>query len=311
MQIEYSDVAEPHRAPSLAVVGVFDGVHIGHQMLLARAREIATEEHLDLIVVVPDRHPASVVQPPALPRLLTTLRQRLRLFEEMGIDYAYVLRFDEERSLQSAESFVSECLVDQLAVSMHLGGEDFHFGHRRGGDVLTMASLGAAYGVKVESVPLLSDPLAGGVISSSMIRDLLRRGDLDAANHLLGRPFEVAGVVEHGDARGRTIGFPTANVAVPGAVILPSNGVYAGWYVDQDEEQHACAINIGRRPTFYDETGLLLVEAHLIDFDGDLYGQDARVRVVRRLRDEVRFDGIDALASQLRIDVAQARAVLA
>jgi riboflavin kinase/FMN adenylyltransferase len=138
-------------------------------------------------------------------------------------------------------------------------------------------------------------------------------GDVELAARLLGRPFEVRGIVEHGDARGRTIGFPTANVAVAGDIILPSDGVYAGWYVRGDGSDGATypsAINVGRRPTFYDENGLLLVEAHLIDFDGDLYGEKAAVRFVTRLRDEQRFSGIDALAAQLRSDVDAARAVL-
>jgi riboflavin kinase/FMN adenylyltransferase len=310
MKIVYSDAGERLSEPSLVVVGVFDGLHIGHQHLLARGRQIADQEGFQLVVVLPDRHPASVVQPDALPRLLTTVKQRLPLLEEAGVDVAYVLRFDEERSLQSADDFMSSVLVGQLNAKVHLGGEDFHFGHRRSGDVSTMADVGAQHGVKVESVPLVHDDRAGGVVSSSVIREQVSRGDLSAANHLLGRAFEVRGIVEHGDARGRTIGFPTANVAVPGAVLLPGNGVYAGWYVDPDGVAHKCAINIGRRPTFYDETGLLLVEAHLLDFDGDLYGQLGSVRVAQRLRDEVRFDGIDALAAQLEIDVAQTREVL-
>jgi riboflavin kinase/FMN adenylyltransferase len=310
MKIVYSDAGERLAEPSLVVVGVFDGLHIGHQHLLARGRQIADQEGFQLVVVLPDRHPASVVQPDALPRLLTTVKQRLPLLEEAGVDVAYVLRFGEERSLQSAGDFMSSGLVGQLNAKVHLGGEDFHFGHRRSGDVSTMADVGAQHGVKVESVPLVHDDRAGGVVSSSVIREQVSRGDLSAANHLLGRAFEVRGIVEHGDARGRTIGFPTANVAVPGAVLLPGNGVYAGWYVDPDGVAHKCAINIGRRPTFYDETGLLLVEAHLLDFDGDLYGQLGSVRVAQRLRDEVRFDGIDTLAAQLEIDVAQTREVL-
>lgn len=139
---------------------------------------------------------------------------------------------------------------------------------------------------------------------------LVEAGDVEGAARLLGRPYELHGVVEPGDARGRTIGFPTANVAVPGAVALPADGVYGGWFTAGDGVERAAAINIGRRPTFYDESGLRLVEAHVLDFEGDLYGQAAAVRVVARIRDEVRFDGVDALVDQLRRDVAQVRQVL-
>lgn len=311
MKIVYgSEAREPSR-PSAVTVGVFDGVHIGHQALLAELRRIADASDLRVVAVLPDRHPASVVRPEALPQLLTSLVQRLELLEAAGVDLVHVLRFDEERSLQSADDFVSEVLVDCLDAKVHVGGEDFHFGHRRRGDVVAMASLGVDHGIKVVTIPLVHDELAEGPVSSSGIRRLLREGELSAANHLLGRPYEVRGVVEHGDARGRTIGFPTANVAVPGASALPSDGVYAGWYCGPDGVEHASAINIGRRPTFYDENGLLLVEAHLIDFDGDLYGQHASVRVKARLRDEVRFSGIEALTEQLRKDVQHARDVLA
>src|SRR3546814_10677132 len=163
-----------------------------------------------------------------------------------------------------------------------------------------MASIGAKLDLKVISIPLLHDSDLGAPISAGAIRRALAAGDVATANRLLGRPYEVRGIVEHGDARCRTIGFPTANVAVPGAIALPSDGVYVGWYVGRDGEAHASARNIGRRPQFYDENGRLLVEAHILDFDGDLYGEHARVQVIQRLREEVRFSGVDALAEPLR-----------
>lgn len=296
--------------PTVVAVGVFDGVHLGHRMLLEEVRRIASESDLRSVVVMPDRHPATIVRPEELPRLLTGIPQRLELLDSIGIDVVDIIRFDEERSLQSAEDFVRDHLISRLGASVQVGGEDFHFGHRRRGDAASMADLGARHGLKVVSVPLLQDEQAGGAISSSKIRAQLAAGDIGIANHMLGRPHEMRGVVEHGDARGRTIGFPTANVAVPAAIALPSDGVYAGWFVGLDGVPHASAINIGRRPTFYDENGLLLVEAHLIDFDGDLYGHPAHVRVTHRLRDEIKFSGIDALAEQLRTDVQHAREVL-
>lgn len=309
MRTTYGDEALEPTDGTIVTVGVFDGVHIGHRGILAEARRLADDENLRVVAVVLDRHPNTILDPEHLPPLLTDLQFRLELLEGAGVDVAHVLRFDEVQSLQSAEDFVAEVLIRQLCATAQIGGEDFHFGHRRRGDAATLADVGASHGLKVVTVPLVraDDEHA---VSSTRIRELVRSGATESAARLLGRAHEVRGVVEHGDARGRAIGFPTANVAVPGSIALPADGVYAGWYVDPDGVAHASAINIGRRPTFYDENGLLLVEAHLIDFDGDLYGQHAGVRVGRRLRDEIRFSGIDALTDQLRIDVEAARAAL-
>jgi riboflavin kinase/FMN adenylyltransferase len=303
----------PDRSGSVVTVGVFDGVHAGHRALISEARRIATDDGLQSVVVTFDRHPATVVRPDELPRLLTSLHHRLELLEQLGVDMAYVVTFDEERSLQTPEQFVEDVLVDRLGTKVAVAAESFHFGHRRKGDVPAMTELGVQYDIKVVTVPLTIDEAIGGPVTSTAVRGVVAGGDVELAAKLLGRPFEVRGIVEHGDARGRTFGFPTANVAVAGDIILPSDGVYAGWYVRGDGSDgtlHPSAINVGRRPTFYDENGLLLVEAHLIDFDGDLYGEKAAVRFVTRLRDEQRFSGIDALAAQLRSDVDAARAVL-
>jgi riboflavin kinase/FMN adenylyltransferase len=303
----------PDRSGSVVTVGVFDGVHAGHRALISEARRIATDDGLQSVVVTFDRHPATVVRPDEVPRLLTSLHHRLELLEQLGVDMAYVVTFDEERSLQTPELFVEDVLVDRLGTKVAVAAESFHFGHRRKGDVPAMTELGVQYDIKVVTVPLTIDEAIGGPVTSTAVRGVVAGGDVELAAKQLGRPFEVRGIVEHGDARGRTIGFPTANVAVAGDIILPSDGVYAGWYVRGDGSDgtlHPSAINVGRRPTFYDENGLLLVEAHLIDFDGDLYGEKAAVRFVTRLRDEQRFSGIDALAAQLRSDVDAARAVL-
>ncbi len=313
MKIVFEGDPVPDRSGSVVTVGVFDGVHAGHRALISEARRIATDDGLQSVVVTFDRHPATVVRPDEVPRLLTSLHHRLELLEQLGVDMAYVVTFDEERSLQTPEQFVEDVLVDRLGTKVAVAAESFHFGHRRKGDVPAMTELGVQYDIKVVTVPLTIDEAIGGPVTSTAVRGVVAGGDVELAAKLLGRPFEVRGIVEHGDARGRTIGFPTANVAVAGDIILPSDGVYAGWYVRGDGSDgtlHPSAINVGRRPTFYDENGLLLVEAHLIDFDGDLYGEKAAVRFVTRLRDEQRFSGIDALAAQLRSDVDAARAVL-
>jgi riboflavin kinase / FMN adenylyltransferase len=296
-------------------IGAFDGVHVGHTALIDETRRLAAELGCPSVLVTTDRHPATVVRPASAPPLLVDETQKLELLGATGIDYVFVVHFDGERSLEGSEEFVREVLVGQLHTHVVVVGEDFHFGHRRKGDVALLEQLGADCGFEVVGLKLVGMPGFEGPVSSTRTRIALASGDVELAARLLGRLPEIHGIVEHGDHRGRTIGFPTANVAVPGDILLPIDGVYAGWYLrtaaSGDPEPHAAAINIGRRPTFYEESGLLLVEAHLIDFDGDLYGEQARVRIAARLRGEVRFDGIEALKRQLVLDVEHTRELLA
>ena len=295
---------------SAVTVGTFDGVHVGHRALLAETRRQA--EHLGArsVVAIFDRHPASVVRPETAPRLLTDLNQRIELLSATGVELCYVIRFDEERSLQEPEDFVQETVVGVLRAAALVVGEDFHFGRRRRGDTAVLSHLESLHGFKVIGTPLVQRPDGSGPVSANGVREALAKGDIAAATAMLGRPHEVRGVVEHGDHRGRTIGFPTANVAVPGDMMLPSDGVYHGWYERADGSVWPAAINLGKRPTFYDENGLRLLEAHLLDFDDDLYGQRARVRFGGWIRGEVKFPGIDALVEQLHRDVATVRAAL-
>ena len=316
MQVLHDAGPLPDLAKGTAVtIGAFDGVHIGHAALVDETRRRAAELGCPSVLVTTDRHPATVVRPASAPPLLADETQKFELLAATGVDYVFVVHFDGERSLEGSEEFVREVLVDKLHARVVVVGEDFHFGHRRKGDVALLQELGGECGFEVIGLPLVG--LAGleGPVSSTRARIALASGDVELAQRLLGRLPEIHGVVEHGDHRGRTIGFPTANVAVPGDILLPIDGVYAGWYqrasASGDPEFHPSAINIGRRPTFYEESGLLLVEAHLIDFDGDLYGEQARVRIAARLRGEVRFDGIDALKQQLVIDVEHTRAICA
>jgi riboflavin kinase/FMN adenylyltransferase len=296
-------------------IGAFDGVHVGHIALIDETRRVGAQLGCPSVLVTTDRHPATVVRPASAPPLLVDQTQKLELLGATGMDYLFVVHFDGERSLEGSEEFVREVLVDQLHARVVVVGADFHFGHRRKGDVALLERLGAECGFKVEGMDLVGLPGLDGPVSSTRARIALASGDVELAARLLGRLPEIHGIVEHGDHRGRTLGFPTANVAVPGDILLPIDGVYAGWYLrpsaSGDPRPHPAAINIGRRPTFYEESGLLLVEAHLIDFDGDLYGEQARVRIAARLRGEIRFDGIDALKRQLVLDVEQSRALLA
>lgn len=294
----------------VVAIGLFDGVHLGHQALLHRARRRATASGAPAGVVTFDRHPASVVRPDSAPRVLTTLRQRLDLLEALGLDFARVLTFEEERSLQTAEDFVTTVLGDELAARAVVVGEDFHFGRHRAGGATSLAAMATTMGFELVLVPLVGAAAGDTPVSSNEIRSLLAAGDVSAAGHLLGRPHEVRGIVERGDQRGRTLGFPTANVAVGGDVMLPADGVYAAVYITPDGVERPAAVSIGRRPTFYEDNGLLLVEAFLLDFDGDLYGQGAAVRVTDFIRGQERFASAEELVTQMTRDVTEVRAAL-
>jgi riboflavin kinase/FMN adenylyltransferase len=300
---------------SAVTIGAYDGVHLGHQAVIAEVRRRAEARGLRSAVVTFDRHPASVVRPESAPRLLTDLDQKIELLGSTGIDYCQVVTFDAARSLESPEDFVRAELADCLNARVVVVGEDFHFGHKRAGNVELLQRLGAELGFEVEGIELVdvSGEPAGdhARVSSTRIRHALVEGDLVAANTLLGRPYEVRGVVDHGDKRGGAeLGFPTANVSVAGDVLLPADGIYAGWYERPDGSTHATAISLGRRPTFYAEAHASLLEAHLLDFSGDLYGEAAKVRFVARLRGEERFDSVDALITQIGRDCDEARRIL-
>lgn len=293
-------------------IGGYDGVHRGHRMVIERTRREADSRGAGLAVVTFDRHPASVVRPDSAPKLLTTLEQKLDLLDSLDVDVTYVVHFDEARSRESADDFVANVLVGALRAVCVVVGEDFHFGRGRGGNVALLEKVGAATGLETGfetiGLPLLQgDP---GVISSTAIRAAVAEGDMAAAAVMLGRHHELRGTVMSGDQRGRTLNFPTANVAVPAEILLPGLGIYAGWYDRPNGERHAAAINVGRRPTFYEDQPYTLVEAFLLDFTGDLYGEAARVTFTHRLRGEEKFDSVEALVAQMQADVVQTRRVL-
>jgi riboflavin kinase/FMN adenylyltransferase len=308
-------ITDPAACPTaeggtVVTIGAYDGVHLGHRALIARVRAMADELDSRAAVVTFDRHPAMVVRPESAPRLLTDLDQKLELLGETGLDHAVVVHFDEQRSKESAEDFVRQVLVGCLRARAVVVGHDFHFGHRRRGNVLLLQKMGAELGFDVLGISLVADE-DHDPVSSTRIRELLQAGDVRTAGRLLGRPHEVRGVVGRGDARGRELGYPTANVVVPGEILLPADGIYAGWYERPGGQVHAAAISLGRRPTFYDAAPTSVLEAHVLDFDGELYGERARVRFVARLRDEERFDSVADLVHQTALDVESARAALA
>jgi len=298
---------------SAVTIGAYDGVHLGHRALLAELKNRAEADGLATVVVTFDRHPAAVVRPDSAPRLLCDLDQKLELLASAGVDRTVVVRFDAERANETAEDFVRHELVDGLDARLVVVGEDFHFGHGRKGNVALLTEMGGVSGFVVDGVALSSEGGADGSppVSSTRIRNLVAEGDVGAAAVLLGRPHQVRGPVVTGDRRGGAeLGFPTANLDIPADICLPAPGIYAGWYERPDGSRHRTAISIGRRPTFYGADGELLVEAYLLDFSGDLYGELARLSFVERLRDELAFDSVDDLVTQMGRDVGRTRAVL-
>jgi len=290
-------------------IGAYDGVHLGHRALLGRLMSAAHERGLASAVVTFDQHPARVVRPDTAPELLTDLDQKLELLADLGVDRTLVIPFDRERANETAEDFVSEVLVSRLGARLVVVGEDFHFGHGRKGNVTLLRELGAGAGFDVEGITLSAAD--GDPVSSTRIRRLVADGDVAGAALLLGRPHQVRGVVERGDGRGAAeLGVPTANVAVPPEIALPGLGIYAGRYRRPDGSEYRAAISVGKRPTFYESDPGTLVEAHLLDFDDDLYDEAAQVSFVERLREERRFESAEDLVTQMHRDIETARALL-
>lgn len=294
-------------------IGAYDGVHRGHHAVIQQVIRRARLTDALSVVVTFDRHPASVVRPDAAPKMLTNEDQKRELLTATGIDAVVVVSFDESQAQETPVDFVTRVLVDALHVEAVIVGEDFHFGHKRQGNITLLREMGERHDFVCEPIVLI--PRADGVdepVSSTAIRRALAGGDIDVATWMFGRPHEVRGTVTQGDQRGRTIGFPTANVSIPEGICLPSDGVYAGMYRRPDGTEHPCAINLGRRPTFYASQGYSLLEAYLLDFTGDLYGETASVQFLSFLRSERQFGGIDELKAQLEKDIEHARsAVLA
>ena len=286
-------------------IGAYDGVHRAHREVISTVRRLAEERGLSTAVVTFDRHPASVVRPESAPKLLTDLDQKLELLESTGVDYTLVIHFDEARSKESAEDFVREVLVDCLNAKLVVVGADFHFGHQRRGNVELLRTMGREHGFEVMGLELIG--VDGEQVSSTAIRRALTDGGIASANTLLGREYEVRGLVEHGDERGRTWGFPTANVAVPEEILLPADGMYAGWYERPSGARVPAAISLGRRPTVYEAQPYRLLEVHLLDWEGDLYGEEAKVRFVAHLRAEEKFASEADLIEQMHRDCNEAR----
>jgi riboflavin kinase / FMN adenylyltransferase len=286
-------LGEVESRPRRVAVGTFDGVHLGHREVIAGSDTVLTF----------DPHPLAVVAPAAAPKLLTTLERKAELVAELGVQELAVIPFDEGFAAFSAQRFVDDVLVGALGATHVSVGENFRFGHRAQGDP---DLLRADWRFQTRVVPLLE--VDGEVVSSSHVRGLVLAGDVEDAARFLGSAFVIDGEVVHGDERGRMLGFPTANLVPADGYVTPGHGVYACRAVTAAGAVHPAAVNVGVRPQF--ETGRgELIEAFVLDFEGDLYGTVLRLEFLSRLRGERRFESVDALVEQMGRDVLQARSV--
>ena len=294
----------PPDRSTILTIGVFDGVHRGHQHLLKRVVEEASREGMLSGVLTFVNHPRSVLVPDTCISYITSVEDRLTLLKEAGIDMVIPLHFDMELSRLRAHEFTG-LLQERLRMAGLVMGYNFAMGYKREGTPETLATIGNEQGFFVNVVDAVS--VEGGRVSSTVIRDSVTAGDVAGASELLGRPFSLCGKVVVGDGRGKTLGFPTANLDYSEDRLAPGNGVYATWACVGDD-RYMAATNVGVRPTFGENERA--VEAFLLDFDGDLYGKDVTLEFVGRLRDELRFESAEALVTQMHLDVEQARETL-
>jgi riboflavin kinase/FMN adenylyltransferase len=309
MREHQADEARSTQRGSVVAIGVFDGVHRGHQAVIRHVVSLARERDLDAIVVTFDPTPAEVLAPERAPKMLATLSDRLREFEALGIDEVRVVRFSTEASHEGAVAFVDRVVVAGCDARVIVVGEDFHFGRNRQGNVEWLRTWGESRNFTVSPVTLVGDEAH---FSSTRARTLITAGEVGEARAVLGRPFHYRDVeVVHGDARGGAeLGFPTANIDPSSRLLRPALGIYAGFADLADGSRYAAAISVGKRPQFY-EDGSLLVEAYLCGFSGDLYGQSLSLSFLEFLRGEMKFESVDALVEQMHRDVKKSEEVFA
>jgi riboflavin kinase/FMN adenylyltransferase len=302
------EAMEPAASGAAVTIGTFDGLHVGHRSLVARTIELARAHDLESTVLTWDRHPFATLRPDRVPPLISSPERSVELIEATGIDALVVLPFDKEFSTWTPEHFVGRVLSIGLAARRVVVGRGWRFGHKAAGDVALLDNLGREMGFSVEEMPI--SEAGGGPASSSRVRAAVASGDVALARTMLGRPFDIDGVVVRGAARGAGLGYPTANLEVDPALVRPANGVYAGrarvggvWY--------PAAVNVGVVPHFGGREGEtpVKIEAFLLDFEGDLYGQVLRLEFHDRLREERTFESVDALIEQMGKDVQATRTV--
>ncbi|MGH8963191.1 MAG: bifunctional riboflavin kinase/FAD synthetase [Jatrophihabitantaceae bacterium] len=299
---------------SVVTIGVFDGVHRGHAEIIGQAVEQARRRGVPSVLMTFVPHPSEVVRPGSHPPVLTTIVRRAELVEELGVEVFCALPFTLEFSKLPPDQFAHHALVERLHAVGVIVGENFRFWHKAAGDVALLQRLGQRFGFTAQGTPLLRD--GDTPLSATYVRTCVQAGDMSAASAALGRPHRLDGVVERGDQRGRDLGFPTANLRTDAWAAVPADGVYAGrvWRLDEwgrtvpGEPLGTAAISVGTNPTF--EVRQRRVEAYVLDFDGDLYGQAIGVEFAERLRGMEKFDGVESLVRQMRADVARTRELM-
>lgn len=301
----YRSFEEVNLKKSWLTIGVFDGVHLGHQKIIKKLTAGAHENDAPAVVLTFEPHPASVLTDREI-KCLTLPDERVELLGQLGVDVVITQRFTRELSSVTAYDFMSR-LTRQIGVQHLLIGYDFALGKGREGNAARLTEIGSELGYTVEVVSALSD--VSGVISSTEIRKLIETGNVAGAARLMGHPYSLHGPVVHGDARGRTIDVPTANIGYSHDKMIPANGIYACWAYLNGQKYRA-AVNIGINPTFTPDKQIPNVEAHILDFQREIYGEDVRLEFVARLRDERRFHSVDTLLEQIWKDIAQARELL-
>jgi riboflavin kinase/FMN adenylyltransferase len=300
---------------SVVTIGVFDGIHRGHQAIIAEAVRLSGERRVPSVLITFVPHPSEVVRPGSHPPVLTSIVRRAELVERLGVDVFCALPFTLEFSRMHPDEFIHEALVDRLHASAVVVGANFRFGHRAAGDIKLLEQLGHRFGFTTDGIELLTED--DTVLSATYVRSCVTAGDMGTAAQVLGRPHRVDGVVERGDERGRALGFPTANLRTDQWTAVPADGVYAGRVVRLDEwgrtvpggDLGMAAISVGTNPTF--EVRQRRVEAYILDFERDLYGAALGIEFAERLRGMEKFDTVDALVEQMHADVRRTREVLA
>ncbi len=301
--IRAANELKPQDRKVCLAIGFFDGVHLGHQQIIRQTIADARQHEALSLVITFDQHPSAVVAPSRVPPLIYSLAQKTRVIGSLGGDALLLIHFDRAFSEQSGEAFVRGLVRDLGHIQSLCVGSNFVFGHKRGGNVALLKTLGTELKFTVHGMAAVS--LDGKTVSSTRIRESIRYGDLDAAGQMLGRPYSLAGKIIRGDQLGHQLGFPTANLDVTG-LLLPPHGVYTV-HALVEGKAHRAVVNIGSRPTVQNPTPQTRVEAHLLDFKGDLYGEEMELVFAEKLRDEKKFPSLDALKAQIARDIEEAR----